>query len=124
MTDIDKLRSEWKYCKEVEGNAANRRREIEDEIAAELAINPAKDAVINAHGFKITCRLTRKVDSDLLQDIANESSLAGFLPMLFRWKPEINAKAWKDAAPNVTSILSAAITTTAGRPSFSLIEEK
>lgn len=124
MTDIDKLRAEWKYCKEVEGNAVNRRREIEDEIAAELAINPAKDAVINSHGFKITCRLTRKVDSDLLQDIANESGLSEHLPHLFRWKAEISQKEWKDAAPNVTNVLSAAITTTAGRPSFSLIEEK
>lgn len=64
--------------------------------------------------------MTRKVDGDLLQDIAIEHGLTDHLYKLFRWKPDLNLKEWKAAAPEVTGALAAAITTTAGRPSFSI----
>ena len=59
--------------------------------------------------------------ADLLQELALESGIEqAHLSTLFRWKPELNMKEWKAAAPEITSALSGAITTTAGRPSFAI----
>jgi len=87
-----------------------------------LDIQKEGTKTLNAAGFsvKITTRLTRKVDSDLVQEIAAEHGLELYLPSLFRWRPEINATNWKGAMSDVTDKLSKAITTTAGRPSYSI----
>ena len=68
--------------------------------------------------MKIQTRLTRKVDSDLAQEIAHEYGLTEYLHTLFRWKPEIDIKAWKAVDDKVKSILAPAITVSANRPSF------
>ena len=67
-------------------------------------------------------RFTRKVDGDLLQDIAREKGLMDHLSTLFRWKPEIDAKAWKLADETVTKELAGAIVTTPGKPTFKIEE--
>jgi len=69
---------------------------------------------------KVTTRLNRKVDADLVQEIANEYGVQYVLSELFRWKPDINLTAWKNSPKDVTKLLSKAITTTASRPSFSI----
>ncbi len=91
---------------------------------------PSKSAVLSRtksttrkdDGFiiKATCRLNRKIDGDMLQALAEENGLSEHLPHLFRWKPEIVMKEWKAAAPDITKPLQAAITTTAGRPSYTI----
>ena len=72
---------------------------------------------------KVVTRFNRKIDADLAQEIAAENGYTDHLASLFRWKPEINAAAWKAANPEITRALTRAITTTPGRPSFS-IEQK
>jgi hypothetical protein len=72
---------------------------------------------------KITSRLNRKVDSELLQDIAAENGLSDHLPSLFRWKPDINLSAWKKADASITGPLLGAITTVPSRPSYSISYE-
>ena len=66
--------------------------------------------------------MNRKVDVDLLQEIAAEHGLEDHLGSLFRWKPELNVKAWQQADDSITLPLSGAITTKPGRPSFSIEE--
>ena len=75
-----------------------------------------------APGFKIKLvgRLNHRIDSDKLQDIAAENGLTDHLSSLFRWKPEINVRSWKAADESITTALLEAITTTPGRPSFSI----
>ena len=118
------LYQQWIEAKEAEKVAVERRREIEDQLALDLKINPNQDKsqTFNADGYKvkITTRLTRKIDSDRLQEIAAENGLTPHLSTLFRWKPEIIAASWKAAADNITRPLLDAIETKTGRPSFNI----
>lgn len=115
---------DWLAFKESERQAVEARRAIEDEIAAFYKINPQKEGTNNfdveGYKVKIVNRLTRKIDSDKLQEVASEHDLSEHLSALFRWKPEINAAAWKSCDSDITDVLNEAITTTSGRPSFSI----
>jgi hypothetical protein len=73
---------------------------------------------------KITTRLNRKIDSGKLQDLANEHGLSDHLSTLFRWKPELDMKNWRQADESITKPLLGAITTTPSRPSFAITNEK
>lgn len=118
------LYAEWMEAKEAERLATEWRRDIEDKLAAQLGITETDEGskTIDEPGYKIKviCRMNRKVDADLLQELAAEHGLTEHLSSLFRWKPEINASAWKHAADTITGPLLGAITTTPGRPSFSI----
>ena len=122
------LYQQWLEAKEHERLAVARRREIEDQLTLDLKINPNQDKsqTFDADGYKvkITTRLTRKIDADRLQEIAAENGLTEHLSNLFRWRPEINATAWKAAADNITRPLLGAIETKPGRPSFNIEEVK
>lgn len=117
------LYQEWLYVKQQERNAQQRRREIEDLIGEQLGVTESESSqTIEDGGFqvKITCRVNRTVNGDLLQEIASENGLTEHLATLFRWKPEINKKAWEAADGGVTAPLLDAITAKPGRPSFSI----
>ncbi len=122
------LYQQWLEAKEHERLAVERRREIEDQLTINLKIDETQDKsqTFDADGYrvKITTRLTRKIDADRLQEIAAENGLTAHLSTLFRWKPEINAAAWKAAADNITRPLLDAIETKPGRPSFNIEEVK
>lgn len=121
------LYQQWIDAKESEKAAIDLRRALEDELVAELGIPKTLDGTqnIEADGYKIKVvgRLDRKVNSDKLQDLAAEHGLTQHLSSLFRWKPEVNASAWKSADPLITAPLQDAITTTNGRPSFTITKE-
>ena len=121
MIDLYQL---WINAKETERLAVEARRKIEDELAAVFQIPEDMEGTDNrevgAYKIKIVGRMNRKVNADLLQEVAAENGLSDYLSTLFRWKPEIAAAAWKSADEKITSVLSAAITTEPGRPSFSI----
>lgn len=123
-TTIETLAEAWLNLKAAEQHAVEGRRVIEDQMAEALAFEAQSEstttAKVDGYTIKISGRLTRKVDADLIQELAAEHGLNLYLSQLFRWKPEIELKAWKGANPAVTAILSKAITTTAGRPSFAI----
>ena len=120
---------EWIMMKELERDAIERRRRIEDQILLQIgASNDEGTRTISIRGkvdyqIKLVTRFTRKIDSNLLQEIAAENDLSAHLPTLFRWKPELNAKAWDKASDEITKPLLGAITTTPGRPSFTITQE-
>jgi len=118
---------EWLDAKAAETAAVKRRREIEDELIDLLRVNPALDGTENreldGYAIKVTGRMNRKVDGDRLQEIAAEHSLTDHLSSLFRWKPELDLRAWKSADESITAPLLGAITTTPGRPSFTITKE-
>ena len=124
MTNIDKLLAEWVDAKYRESVAVDVRRQIEDELTQALGVNPTQDGSLtkemSGYNVKVTTRLTRKVDADKLQEIAAEHGLTEHLGSLFRWKPEIDMKAWKSSGEEITKPLLQAITTTPGRPSYSI----
>jgi hypothetical protein len=119
----------WLSAKEAERRATEKRRQIEDDLIEQLGFEPTYEGVANYMGdnidgtrfaVKITGRLNRKIDADKLNEVAAENGLQDHLSTLFRWKPEINMAVWKAADASITGPLLDAITTTPGRPSFSI----
>ena len=121
------LYAAWIAAKEMERAATEKRREIEDKLFQQFGISEQLDGTENfeIEGFKIkiTGRMTRKVDSEKLQELAAEAGVSEHLGSLFRWKPEVDAKAWKAADSSITAPLLGAITTTPGRASFTITKE-
>ena len=118
----------WLKAKEAEQKAVETRRELEDKLSKLLSIDDSIDGttrVIDGDlSVKITTRLNRKVDSGKLQDLAAEHGLSDHLPTLFRWKPEIDMKNWRNADESITKPLLDAITTPPSRPSFAITNTK
>lgn len=127
MTQIDTLLPLWHRAKQAETDAIAERRRIEDKMVEMLALDPNKDGTTTIENgdfiVKVTQRIDRKVDSEMLQDIAAEHGLSDHLASLFRWKPDINAKAWAAADSNITTPLASAITAKPSRPSFSITKK-
>lgn len=123
--ELAKLGSEWMAAKYAETEATERRRSIEDRITAAMDVTPTADGTKRAEidGMRITVstRLNRRVDGDKVQEIAAERGVEWpVLQRLFRWRPELNVREWRAEHETITGPLSAAITTTAGRPSVSV----
>jgi predicted NUDIX family NTP pyrophosphohydrolase len=118
------MAQEWQNAKEDERKAIARRREIEDELNAVLAINTNAEGTtkhdLGLCVVKVATRMNHKIDADLVQQIAAEHALEPYLSTLFRWTPEIDQRAWKASPEDVRLALSKAITTTPGRPSYSI----
>jgi len=124
--DLDELAKRWLMYKETEKIAAENRRKLEDTICK--AVNFPKHfegtenvvPVNSAYSIKIEGRINRKVNADKLVELASEAGLSEHLSTLFRWKPEINMKIWKESDQEITRPLLDAITSEAGRPSFTI----
>ena len=122
---LDDLISQWRKAKDAETTAQAERRQIEDIIASVVSLADDLDGTLTISGIlKITGRIDRKVDADKLQELALDAGLTDHLSGLFRWKPEINRKAWDAAADSITRPLLGAITSKPGRPSFALTDKK
>ena len=121
------LYDDWIKAKADEAEATKRRRGIEDLLvkAFDIPENLEGTKNLEAESFKIKIegRINRKVNADKLQELAAEHGLTEHLSSLFRWKPEVNASAWKSADVSITEVLQDAITTTNGRPSFTITKE-
>jgi hypothetical protein len=121
------LYQRWLDAKKLEAAAVTERRELEDLMVETFAIPKDLDGTvkhaIDGYVIKTEGRINKKIDADKLQMLAAEAGLSEHLSSLFRWKPEINAKAWGAAAEAVTKPLLGAITSTPGRPTFTIIKE-
>lgn len=124
MTDLSALAKQWLKAKNAEATAITARRALEDQMRSLMGVADNLEGVEKAtpNGFeiKVTGRITRKVDSDKLQELANEAGLSDHLSSLFRWKPELNLSVWKATDKAITTPLAPAITAEPGRPSFSI----
>lgn len=124
MIDIATLSASWLIAKQAEADAIANRRSIEDQLAQLINVSADLDGTetleAGQYTVKIVGRIDRKVDADKLQEIAIEHGLMDHLSSLFRWKPEINATAWKQADPAIVRPLADAITAKPGRPSFKI----
>ena len=119
------LAEAWLAAKAKEAEAIAARREIEDQLRDYLGIAETDEGTETAQAgeyqIKATMRLNRKIDAAMAQEIAAKHGITNeSLGKLFRWKPEIDAKNWKAAPEQITTLLSGAITSTASRPSFSI----
>jgi len=118
----------WLAAKEAERVAVEERRKIEDRLSSLIGIAETLEGTETAtpDGFviKVIGRMNRKVDADKAQEIAAEHGIEAHLSTIFRWKPEIDARAWKAAPDSVTTPLLAAITTTPSRPSYTITRKE
>jgi hypothetical protein len=121
------LYQRWLEAKKMETLAIAERRDLEDQMAAQFALPKDLDGTIkieeSGYTIRMEGRINKKIDADKLQVLAAEAGLSEHLSSLFRWKPEINAKAWNAAADAVIQPLLGAITSTAGRPTFTITKE-
>jgi len=120
------LYQDWMNAKEAERAAVEARRAIEDQIAAKIGTSEEGSVTFHDQGYtiKFTVKYNRTVDGDKLQEIATANGLEAYLSTLFRWKPELNLKAWKGTSENITKALAEAITTKPGRPGFDISKEE
>ena len=121
------LYQRWLDAKKMETLAVAERRDLEDQMAKQFNIPKDLDGTIkeelNGYTIRMEGRINKKIDADKLQLLAAEAGLSEHLSSLFRWKPEINAKAWGAAADAVTQPLLGAITSTTGRPTLTIKKE-
>ena len=121
------LYQQWLDAKKLETSAVVLRRDIEDQMVASLSVPKDLDGTVkkelDGYVVKIEGRINKKIDAEKLQVLAAEAGLSEHLTSLFRWKPEINAKAWGAAADAVTLPLLGAITSTPGRPTFTITKD-
>lgn len=122
------LTERWLDAKAREKAAQDERREIEDQIVAQLGVEESLDGTLNAivenRKVKIVGRLNRKVDSDLVKKIAEENDLVDHAARLFRWTAEMSLSTWKATDKKITDMFQTAITVSPGRPSFSIADEE
>ena len=125
--DLSKLCETWMQAKQAETMAVETRRKIEDQLVSLIGLPENFEGTENAEAggyrIKIVGRMTRKIDSDKVQEIAAEHGLTEHLSALFRWKPEMNMTVWKSTDSSITEPLLDAITTSPGRPSFSITKD-
>jgi len=125
---LEGLLVEWRVAKQLEQEAVLRRRSIEDEIKAVIGFDEGREGseTLPFHGGRvvITARLDRKVDAQLARQLAAENHLEDWLDRIFRWKPELEVRAWRKAPEYITQVFAPAITTKPGRATFSLELEK
>lgn len=124
MITLESLANAWHEAKAAELAATAKRREAEDALVEAMRLNPAHEGTTRAAAgvfeVKATQRITRKVDADMVQEIAAEHGMSYMLGSLFRWKPEINVKAWDACSDDIKRALAPAITATPGRATFSI----
>lgn len=124
MMEVDALMAEWLRLKAEEKTASDKRKGIEDILAGMLKIAANVEGTTSGEAgkfkYKVINRLTRKIDVDKLQEIAIKNGLTNHLNDLFRWSAEINMLQWKRYDSKIKDVLSEAITTKNGRPSFSI----
>ena len=129
LTDgqVEQALERWLELKLIETNAKRERQQCEDYLSAWAGLKQSDEGArtLDLANYKvsITQRMSRKVNGDVLQEIAKANGLSDHLSTLFRWKPEIDAKAWKNASAKITEPLLDAITTTPGRPSYKITEK-
>ena len=121
------LYQRWLDAKKLETTAVADRRQLEDQMIDMFEVPKNLDGTvkqeIDDYSIKIEGRINKKIDADKLQMLAAEAGLSEHLSSLFRWKPEINVKAWNAANEAVTKPLLDAITSTPGRPTFTITRE-
>jgi hypothetical protein len=115
----------WQSLKTQEESAKAKRLSLENDF---LDINYVgmQSGTVKLEGtpMSVVFRLDHKVDGDKLQTLAAEAGLEEHLPALFRWKPELNIKAWEATDRTITDKLAQAITTKPAKPSFKINNKK
>lgn len=121
---MNSLYAQWLELKRREDEARALRQALEARMSEGIPDDweGSKSWKDGPYKIKASRKFNRKVDGNRVRDISAQFGLEEYTHTLFRWKPEIDAKAWKGADETVTKLFSDAITTTPGKVGF-VIEE-
>ncbi len=121
---MNSLYAQWLELKRCEDEAKRLRLLVEAEMSQGIPDEweGSKTWEDGPYKIKASRKHNRKVDGGRVRDISAQFGLEEYTNTLFRWKPEIDAKAWKAADETVTKLFSDAITTTPGKVGF-VVEE-
>ena len=125
MADIAVIVTRLAEAKAAEERAKAARVAVETELAAAIGVPETWTGSTTSEicGYKVTCtrRDNVKIDAEAVHGIAAESApLEVYAKQIFRWKPEIDKKAWDSAPAEVIKAFAPAITRTPGKISFAL----
>lgn len=100
------------------------RTELEEELADAIRVpDDWEGSKTRKMGeFKVQCRrvMNRRIDGDMLRDIAMEHMLGMVVEQCFRWKPELVKSEWDAETEEHRKIFAPAIITTPGKVSFKI----
>ena len=110
---VETLTQEWLNLKHAEKELQKRRREVEDELLTYVATVPEGTVQVNDR-LKIQFKLTRKVDSDKLDEIWD--TLPENVQDVFEWEAKPVLKNLRKVEGDVR--LDGIIVESTGRPTF------
>ena len=123
---MNNMYAQWLELKRREDEARALRNALEAEMSAGIPDDweGSKTWSDGPYKIKASRKFNRKVDPFAVRKIADTYGMTDYIDVLFRWKPEIDAKAWKGADETITKLFSDAITTTPTKVGFSIEEIK
>jgi len=121
---LKELCARWIDAKQAVTEAATSLETVEDQLIQLLNVDSLRDGTTQVIDgdvrIKVISRPSITVDDTKLKTLAQEHDLEEFLSTLFRWKPEVNLRAWRGADKKITDSLNDAITLTSTRPAFAI----
>lgn len=111
----------WLEAKELEERAKKQRRLLEDMLIPLFGF--VSKITTDTFDIHITRRTEYKINQAVLEQLAQENGLTEHLIGLFRWRPELNQKAWEASDKSITDPLLPAITAQHGRPTFQIMKK-
>lgn len=113
------LVSIWRDLYRKEREAREQRLQVEQEISDLQGVAEDHEGAVKFGELTVAYSLRKRIDPDRLQEAAKNHGIpTDRLGELFRWKPEINAQAWKQASKAERNALSSAITSIPAKPAF------
>jgi hypothetical protein len=122
---IDEWLNVWRLSKDAEDAAKDARLTAELQIIAALGKPDNFKGTAHLDGVSVSFGESVKVDGVALRNIVEDHGLnVEIIDELIRWKPELNAKAWKEAPEEIKRALSPALEIKPSKPAFSRTEKK
>lgn len=123
--DINGIVARLAIAKDEEAAAKAKRVQLEDQLARAIGVPETwtGSTTNDIGGYKVTCKRADnvKIDCDAVTSLMEQSpELDRFGRTIFRWKPEIDKKAWDAAPAEIIKAYSATVTRTPGKVSFAL----
>ena len=120
--DLLKLSELWLESKEAEKIAAERRRQLEDQMRQAMKLEESEEGTVSTlvgrYKVKANCRINRKIEPEKFLLLANDAGVD--VSTFTKWKCELVMSAWRKQDEGVQHALSSAITAEPGRPTFSI----
>jgi hypothetical protein len=125
VTDLTPWLRAWQLAKDAEDAAKDARLTAELQIIAALGKPDNFKGTAHLDGVSVSFGESVKVDAAAMRSLVEDHLLSPeTIDELIRWKPELNAKAWKEAPDEIKRPLYPALEIKPSKPSFSRTDKK